>query len=463
MFFHEHQEHPTRAELAFSFARADSLARNLPISNVSVVIYSMPGVTAPPRLPASEIPELTSDIETNTPHLHCVTREESPFIYALIQEHIGIWNQLITHPFPRQLADGSASLDQFRYYMIQDILYLQGSVRDKMMTAVQADFSMLEAVAQKLPSSIKYCHDVKDICIYDLGVPEEVIDCTEESGIVKESRNFHFSVARNDDWFALHIAMLPCILGYYEIIASIISNPKSAKNTPYYSSWVARNADVSYSKAYIKFANDNLGRFQTPKAIVRWRELFEEACKLEIKFFNVGRELPSPYAIVPSGIYQIINFWNGYALESTTTNNPAQESDKQQNLSGTAAAHRFVYTAPVKGKDSQKWILEPTYNGYTVKNMVTEEYAAVAASSMGQFAVASSKDKAYWWINTVNTKFECLPVKYQFFVASSVQRTLAVSEDSACIGVFDNTQFDSQKHSRPCCDESHGHVPDVDS
>lgn len=40
-----------------------------------------------------------------------------------------IWNHYLTHPFVIGLADGSLDLNKFRYYMIQDYLYLKEYIK----------------------------------------------------------------------------------------------------------------------------------------------------------------------------------------------------------------------------------------------------------------------------------------------------------------------------------------------
>ncbi|KAF9009636.1 hypothetical protein BDQ17DRAFT_1074697 [Cyathus striatus] len=361
MFLRDHQEHFTRAELAFAFARADSLARNIPITDISSIIYGLPGVGGPPQLPEIDVLGPTRESKpaekTSSPHLHSTTKGDSPFVYALIEAHLTSWYGLVNHRFAKKMADGTASLDQFRYYMVQDMLYLQGWVRDKMTGAAQADFSTLETVAQKLPSSVRYCLDVNDMCVYDLGIPQEVIDNTQPSDILNTAREFHSNVARNDDWFALHVALLPCILGYYEIAINIIGDPKTERNTLYHTLWTVLNADVSYAKAYIQFVNDNLERYYTPEAMARWSKIFGDACDLEIKFFDVGRELPYPYTIVPPGCYKIINFRNHCALESPSNyyKLPQDNTTVQTGLKGIPVGHhRPIFTAPISDSDFQK-------------------------------------------------------------------------------------------------------------
>ncbi|KAI5996724.1 hypothetical protein EDD15DRAFT_448321 [Pisolithus albus] len=56
----------------------------------------------------------------------------------LVEENRDAYTELINHTFPRALGDGSAPLDGFRYYMIQDTLYLEICARLKMSAVARA-------------------------------------------------------------------------------------------------------------------------------------------------------------------------------------------------------------------------------------------------------------------------------------------------------------------------------------
>ena len=46
------------------------------------------------------------------------------FTQRLRQSADGIWQQYFTHPFVTGIGDGSLSIERFRFFLLQDYLYL---------------------------------------------------------------------------------------------------------------------------------------------------------------------------------------------------------------------------------------------------------------------------------------------------------------------------------------------------
>ena len=42
-------------------------------------------------------------------------------------EHI--WNSYLTHPFITKMADGTLEIEKFKYYMLQDYVYLKDYIK----------------------------------------------------------------------------------------------------------------------------------------------------------------------------------------------------------------------------------------------------------------------------------------------------------------------------------------------
>ncbi len=69
-------------------------------------------VSSPPHKPAGVL----------TPSVLEVEPQPEGFVARLLKDNKVVYNELINHPFPQSLGNGSASLDGFRYYMIVSYL-----------------------------------------------------------------------------------------------------------------------------------------------------------------------------------------------------------------------------------------------------------------------------------------------------------------------------------------------------
>ncbi|KAJ7213938.1 hypothetical protein GGX14DRAFT_444650, partial [Mycena pura] len=104
--------------------------------------------------------------------------------------------------FPRALGDGTASLDGFRYYMIQDKLYLETCARLKMIAvAASPDVEDVKTFGSRHKSSLEYIQKLQDICVTMLGIPVSTITSTQPSVQLDTSERFYKETLRlaNDD------------------------------------------------------------------------------------------------------------------------------------------------------------------------------------------------------------------------------------------------------------------------
>ena len=88
------------------------------------------------------------------------------FIDELIEENNDIWKQYLNHPFVVEMANGTLDIEKYRYYLIQDTLYLKEFGRvyayalyhSKTLKMMRYFYEML-SIVQKNES--KSCHHPK--------------------------------------------------------------------------------------------------------------------------------------------------------------------------------------------------------------------------------------------------------------------------------------------------------------
>ena len=142
-------------------------------------------------------------------------------IRALIEANRQLWEDLVNHPFPRQMARGTAPLNGFRHYMIvswsmpifprssqpgpqQDATYLEYYARVRMQSIAssksKASLKDIENFEGKMPKSLQYAKTMRNVCEKQLGVPQDVVAGEPESQQLKNSVALYERVAREGDW-----------------------------------------------------------------------------------------------------------------------------------------------------------------------------------------------------------------------------------------------------------------------
>ncbi|KAG6819745.1 hypothetical protein H0H93_009092 [Arthromyces matolae] len=307
-----------------------------------------PGPATPPGVPPTQL--------FHEP----ITQPPDPIedaVAKLLRINHDVFDGLLNHPFPRSLGNGSASLDGFRYYMIQDTFYLETCARLKMATVAWAPtFEDIKNFVPRHKSSLEYVTSSKDILASLLGIAESVVDSTPRSNAVDESEEFYrTSVQQKDAFFAFVKDFFSWHVIKFIIQVQALDNGLQP--------WIQVNDDSSSADKYIKFINANIA---AKGGVDRWSAIFRTACQLEINIFNTGLRAPQPYQIVPSGTYSI-----------------------RSHLS--AAGSQRV------------WRITATENGYTFQNVGSDQFLGIAnkLDRAERRVLQAAVQPDFWWINPV--------------------------------------------------------------
>ncbi|KAK2460463.1 hypothetical protein APHAL10511_007510 [Amanita phalloides] len=345
-------------------------------------------------------------------------------VAELIKKNNVIYDTLINHPFPKTFGDGSASLDGFRYYMIQDTKYLQTCARVKLLSVAElGNEGNIKHFGKHHESSLRYVEKSKEILISMLGVLKNIIKATWRSEKVDVSKKHYMKSSRNEDSFVVYyVILLPCVLSYWRIAERLMENPSTLKNVVYHQAWTENNYDSSSATKYIKFINANI---MNSGGVDRWSDMFKEACELQIDIFNTGLQHPTPYEIILNGTYFIhSSSGKGIVLANQNVESFLQ-SPSGKRLSGyfPSDAGSSVVGVDKTGGNNEKWRVIVTNNGYTFKNMETGHYLGIAtelAQKKGRILQAVAKPY-YWWINPAQYKGSLF---YQIYESGNLRYTL---------------------------------------
>ncbi|KAI6107725.1 hypothetical protein EV401DRAFT_429959 [Pisolithus croceorrhizus] len=229
-------------------------------------------------------------------------------VAELLKRNRDVFEKIINHSFPRKLGDGTASLDGFRYYMIQDMKYLETCAQLKMIAAGEShDFEEVRGFFPRHKRSLEYVDNLKTICITKLGVPASIIEATPQSDELRTSERF-YKLALHDRHeealFGYYLVLLPCILSYWKIANRLMHATSTVKNVVYHTTWTEENDDDSSVVKYAKFINENIA---AKGGVDQWNHIFNIACMLEAQLFDTGLQRHTVFRIIPDGTYFIYN------------------------------------------------------------------------------------------------------------------------------------------------------------
>ncbi|KAK0716472.1 Phosphomethylpyrimidine kinase-domain-containing protein [Apiosordaria backusii] len=200
-----------------------------------------------------------------------------------------VWKRYVTHPFVLAMGNGTLPLESFKGYLIQDYLYLTHYARAsalagykaKKIEDIGASAAIVTHIFREMELHINYCSG--------FGISKQDIESCEEKEACTAYTRYVLDIGNSEDWFALQIAMAPCLLGYGAIAKMLFSNPKSKREGNVYWTWIKNYVEEDYLMA-IKTGSDLLERhavLQSPARIDELANIFIHATKMEIAFWEM--------------------------------------------------------------------------------------------------------------------------------------------------------------------------------
>ena len=150
------------------------------------------------------------------------------------------WHEYTHHEFVRRMGDGSLPEEAFKYYMIQDYLYLIHFARANALAGYKTKSLDDIAGAAAIVTHIRHEINLHINECKDFGLTQEDMEKYEESQACTAYSRYVLDIGQSEDWLALQISLLPCLLGYGMIAARLKAEQKAnpPKQPNRYQTWI---------------------------------------------------------------------------------------------------------------------------------------------------------------------------------------------------------------------------------
>jgi thiaminase (transcriptional activator TenA) len=144
--------------------------------------------------------------------------ERKGFTNELWRSITSIYNEILAHPFLRGLTDSTLTEERFRFYCLQDALYLREYARALSLTGVRSpDESALVMFNEHSAGAITVERSLHEGFLKDLGVTQDEADRTVASPTTLAYTSFLLRTATLGDYPEVLGAVLPCYWIYWEV------------------------------------------------------------------------------------------------------------------------------------------------------------------------------------------------------------------------------------------------------
>src|SRR3954449_10372815 len=147
-----------------------------------------------------------------------------------------IYAEILTHPFLRGLTDGMLPEERFRFYILQDALYLREYARALSLAGVRSpDENELVMFNEHSAGAITVERSLHEGFLKDLGVTQEQADQTTPTPTTLAYTSYLLKTATLCDYPEVLGAVLPCYWIYWEVGKVLLER---GSPNPRYQKWI---------------------------------------------------------------------------------------------------------------------------------------------------------------------------------------------------------------------------------
>ena len=200
-----------------------------------------------------------------------------------------VWRQNHDHPFVKGLGTGELDEAKFRFFMVQDYLYLIEYAKLFAIGAVKAtDVDTMSKFAELLDGTMNTEMELHRQYAKEFGISLEELENAEPSPVTLAYTHYMLHVGNNGGLAELVAALLPCMWSYAEIGKELDSIP-GARNGKY-GEWIKMYADDEFqtlNDMTIRML-DELAEGKPEHELKRLEEIFLNTTRFEYLFWDMS-------------------------------------------------------------------------------------------------------------------------------------------------------------------------------
>jgi thiaminase (transcriptional activator TenA) len=201
-----------------------------------------------------------------------------------------IWRKTLAHPFITGLGDGSLPLDNFRFYMAQDYVFLiEYSRLLALATAKAADLETMGRFANLLDATLNREMALHREFATQCGISATALAATTVAPTTYAYTRHLVRVAALADLPEIVAALLPCQWGYCEIGQMLARRGKPA-HVPFYGQWIDMYASPEFA-ALAAWIRDLLDTYDGAVDEKRLTDTFCASARYEYLFWEMAYRL----------------------------------------------------------------------------------------------------------------------------------------------------------------------------
>lgn len=202
-----------------------------------------------------------------------------------------IWAAYNEHPFVLGIQNGTLDREKFRYYIIQDFLYLEEYAKVFALGIAKAKSPETIQLFSKYVTLLTEGEmDIHRGYMGKFAVSREELETTPRALDNLSYTSYMLRVAYEEGEAEILAAILSCAYSYEVIAKTLLERNPAAVDQPFYGEWVKGYVDPQYSEANILLLEmtDRLAQHYTEAQIRHLEEIFVACSRYELAFWELA-------------------------------------------------------------------------------------------------------------------------------------------------------------------------------
>ena len=201
-----------------------------------------------------------------------------------------VWEQCHAHPFVRGIGDGTLDLEKFRWFLLQDYLYLFDYARVFAWGVIKArDPELMRTFSANVDAILGGEMKVHRGYMARMGISEEKVLAVEPALSNLSYTHYMLAVASAGGPAEIVASILACSWSYAEIGTRLARIPGAADH-PFYGEWIRSYAGEEYQQtnAALVALMEELAASCTETEYQRLEEIFVACSRYELGFWEMA-------------------------------------------------------------------------------------------------------------------------------------------------------------------------------
>ena len=201
-----------------------------------------------------------------------------------------IWKKYNEHPFVLGIQNGTLDKEKFRYYIIQDYLYLEDYAKTFAIGVAKAKCLEIANLFAKYINVMNGELDIHNGYLAKLGVTQEEIESTPRALYNLSYTSYMLRVAYEEGQAEIFAAILACAYSYEIIAKNIVKNNPSSVDDEFYGDWVKGYISDGYAaeNTVLLEVMNSLTEEYSEQQIQHLVDIFVACSRYELAFWEMA-------------------------------------------------------------------------------------------------------------------------------------------------------------------------------